>query len=80
MEATITTKGQVTLPKALRDAMHLKIGDKVLFEEGLDGAYIIRPRTMDVQMLKGCISYVGEVKTLEQMDLAIAENAKGSLE
>ena len=80
MEATITTKGQVTLPKALRDAMRLKVGDKVLFEEGLDGAYIIRPRTVDVQMLKGCISYVGEAKTLEQMDLAIAQNAKGSLE
>ena len=39
MESTITAKGQVTLPKASRDALHLKAGDKVLFEERSDGAY-----------------------------------------
>lgn len=79
MESTISVKGQVTLPKALRDAMHLKVGDKVLFEEGSDGAYVIRPRTTDVHMLKGCVSYHGMPQTLDQMDAAIALNAGTTL-
>ena len=41
MEARITVKGQITLPKALRDAMHLKTGDKVFFEPLEDGTYVI---------------------------------------
>jgi antitoxin PrlF len=79
MESTISVKGQITLPKALRDALHLKVGDKVLFEEGSDGTYVIRPRTTDVQMLKGCVSYQGAPQTLEQMDKAIAEHAGNTL-
>lgn len=75
MEATITVKGQITLPKALRDAMHLKTGDRVLFEELEGGAYIITPITTDVQALKGCVSYHGPAKTLEEMETAISENA-----
>ena len=75
MEATLTVKGQITLPKAVRDALHLKTGDRVLFEEVEEGAYIITPLTTDVQALKGCISYQGPVKTLEEMETAISENA-----
>ena len=71
----MTVKGQVTLPKALREALHLKVGDKVMFEESSDGAYVLRPRTTDVQQLKGCVSYVGETKTLKHMEAAIAEHA-----
>lgn len=76
MEATLTTKGQITLPKALRDALHLKTGDMVLFEELEDGAYVIKPRTMDVRSLKGCVSYRGSVKTLQEMETAISINMK----
>ncbi len=75
MEATITAKGQITLPKPLRKALHLKTGDRVLFEEMEDGAYIITPITTDVQALKGCVSYQGAPKTLHEMEEAIAENA-----
>jgi AbrB family looped-hinge helix DNA binding protein len=75
MEATITVKGQITLPKALREAMHLKTGDRVLFEELDGGAYIITPITTDVQALKGCVSYQGPAKTLHEMEAAISANA-----
>jgi hypothetical protein len=59
--------------------MHLKVGDKVLFEEWNDGAYMIRPRTTDVQMLKGCVSYQGAPQTLEQMDAAIMAHGETAL-
>jgi len=75
MEATLTVKGQITLPKALRDALHLKTGDRVLFEELESGAYIITPLTTDVQTLKGCVSYRGSAKTVQEMDAAISANA-----
>lgn len=45
MEVTLTTKGQITLPKALRDALHLKTGDKIIFEEQNNGSYLLKART-----------------------------------
>ncbi|ELR98762.1 AbrB/MazE/SpoVT family DNA-binding domain-containing protein [Gloeocapsa sp. PCC 73106] len=75
MEATVTTKGQITLPKALREAMHLKTGDKVLFEPLEDGTYVIKPRATDIKSLKGCVGYQGKPKTLEEIDAAIEEEA-----
>ncbi len=75
MEATITTKGQITLPKPLREALHLKTGDRVLFEELEDGTYSITPITTSVKSLKGCVPYQGPPVTLEDMEKAIAENA-----
>lgn len=74
MEVTLTTKGQITLPKSLRDALHLKTGDKIFFEEQDGGAYLLKARTTDVSVLKGCVAYEG-VKTLEDMEAAIVENA-----
>ena len=70
MEATLTSKGQLTLPKGLRDAMHLKSGDKIVFEE-MNGAYILRPKTLDVRSLKGLVSYKGQPRTLDEMEAAI---------
>jgi antitoxin PrlF len=75
MESTLTVKGQITLPKAVRNALHLKTGDKIMFEEQGDGAFLLRPRTTDVQMLKGCVTYKGTPKTLDEMDAAIAAHA-----
>ncbi|OQW58550.1 MAG: AbrB family transcriptional regulator [Proteobacteria bacterium HN_bin10] len=38
----VTVKGQVTIPKPVRDKLGLKAGDEVAFEAGPDGAVIIR--------------------------------------
>ena len=75
MESTITTKGQITLPKALRNILHLKSGDKVIFEEQEDGNFTLMPKTLDVSILKGCISFKDTAKSIEDMDNAISENA-----
>jgi AbrB family looped-hinge helix DNA binding protein len=76
MEVTLTTKGQITLPKALRNSLHLKTGDKILFEEHEDGGYILRPKTLDVSALKGCLKYKGPAASLEDMDIAISSNLR----
>lgn len=42
MPATVTAKGQITLPKGLRDALGLKAGDKVLFRVHKDRAVLAK--------------------------------------
>jgi AbrB family looped-hinge helix DNA binding protein len=38
---TLSTKGQVTIPKDIREALHLRPGDKVVFDvEGGDSARV----------------------------------------
>ena len=40
--STMTVKGQVTVPKDLRDAFGWKVGDEVAFLREVDGVKIIR--------------------------------------
>ena len=44
--STITTKGQVTLPKEFRDALGLKPGDRVAFTKDGDGVRVTRAREL----------------------------------
>lgn len=73
MESTLTSKGQITLPKALRDDLHLKSGDRIAFERNDDGSYILRPKTISAASLKGFLKdyYKGPSKTLEEIEEAI---------
>ena len=41
--ATLTTKGQVTIPKEVRELLHLHSGDKIEFFVKENGEAIIRP-------------------------------------
>lgn len=77
MESTLTSKGRITLPKALRDDLHLKSGDRIAFERTNDGSYVLRPKTVSVASLKGILKdmYKGPPKTVEEMQDAIVENA-----
>ena len=51
-EATLTSKGQVTIPKVVRDALGLKEGDRVDFIETERGVLIV-PATRDLRTLRG---------------------------
>lgn len=39
--ATVTSKGQITLPKELRNRLHVEAGDVVVFEER-EGQFVVR--------------------------------------
>ena len=77
MEATITSKGQVTLPKALREALNLSAGDKLCFV--LSGKNEVRmiPKHMPVQKLKGILPVPDLPVSLEEMKLAVQKGASG---
>ncbi len=43
MTTTVTSKGQVTVPKSIRDYLGLKAGSAVTFERRPDGEIVLRP-------------------------------------
>ncbi len=46
--ATITSKGQTTIPKAIREHLKLKTGDRLDFVIGDDGRVTLAPRKIDI--------------------------------
>ena len=54
-EATMTTKGQITVPKAVRERLRLEPGDKVYFDVGEDGWVRIVARNRPMEQLFGLL-------------------------
>lgn len=72
---TMTSKGQITVPKDVRDALRLTPGTKVLFTRTAQGEYVLstsRPRLRD---LAGTLSYDGPRVSLADMERAIRDGA-----
>ena len=53
-ESTITKKGQITIPRKLRDELNLKPGKKVFFVKSEDGV-LIKPVVENVRSLRGIL-------------------------
>jgi AbrB family looped-hinge helix DNA binding protein len=78
VEATLTSKGQITIPKAVREALHLRTGDRLDFILEPDGSVRVLPITGSVQRLKGLLPKPARTLSLEGMDDAIAQGAADS--
>lgn len=71
--ATLTSKGQMTLPKEVRNDLNLKPGDKIDFVK-IGGRYELRPRNRNAVDLGGMLHRPGmRPMTIEEMDEGIAE-------
>ena len=73
MLATLTSKGQLTLPKAARDALDLKAGQR--FEVGVSdaGELILKPQRTDALAVRGILkSPHAKPLTVREMDAGIA--------
>jgi AbrB family looped-hinge helix DNA binding protein len=77
MEATITSKGQVTLPKGLREALNLSTGDKLCFVLSGENEVRMIPKHFPVQKLKGILPAPDLPVSLEEMKLAVQKGASG---
>jgi AbrB family looped-hinge helix DNA binding protein len=53
---TMTTKGQVTVPREIRDRLGLKSGDKMAFTLLSDGTIVMRPKRRRLAELAGSLS------------------------
>ena len=58
-EATVTTKGQVTIPKTVRDHLKLETGARLDFVIEDDGTVVLRPVTRHVRELAGLLRRPG---------------------
>ncbi|MFQ4142622.1 AbrB/MazE/SpoVT family DNA-binding domain-containing protein [Chlorogloeopsis sp. ULAP02] len=74
--ATITTKGQVTIPKEIRDYLHLDAGSKVDFVINEDGTVKLIPLNVPLKSLSGILHRPDmTAATLEEMEEAIRDGA-----
>lgn len=74
--ATITSKGQITIPREVRDHLHVREGDRIEFEIGRDGEVRVRPVTGSVEELFGMLRRPGATRSLEEIDEGIAALAR----
>jgi antitoxin PrlF len=75
VQATITSKGQVTVPKIVRDRLHLRPGDKLEFLVDEDGTLRVVPVTASLRQLKGMVQKTKRAVSLSEMEEAIAKGA-----
>jgi len=73
MLTTLTSKGQMTLPKAVRDDLNLKPGDQIdVVKEG--GRYVLRARNRSAEELYGILHRpTDEAMTVREMDEALGQ-------
>lgn len=70
--ATVTSKGQITLPKSVRERLGVEAGDKVEFVEVEPRVFKVIAATRDVRDLKGVIPKPAKPVTVEEMGRVIA--------
>ncbi len=70
--ATLSSKGQVTIPKAIRNRHHLKPGDKIEFLEDESGSVTMLPLSHDIIRLKGMVAKPEKPVSIEEMNQAIS--------
>jgi antitoxin PrlF len=74
--ATVTSKGQITIPKEVREELGLRVGDRVAFRVLDDGRIVVEPETIDLRELKGVLKPKRTGVTLADMEAAIHAQAR----
>ncbi len=78
--ATLTSKGQVTIPKEVREALAVEAGDLVDFRKEPDGSFRVEARKIHVGALAGILRRKGQRRVSQrEMDAAIAKGRAGKI-
>ena len=76
--ATVTSKGQITIPVKVRNSLGLNPGDRVQFVEVDKGKFVMTAVNRSIRELEGILWRKGRKPvTIEEMDEAIARGAAG---
>ncbi len=79
MQTKISTKGQVVLPKALREKRRWKAGTRLTVEERPDGV-LLKPvekkKKLTIDDWTGILKYKGPPHTIEEMNAAIEKEVQ----
>ena len=76
--ATLTSKGQITIPRAIRELLRLHSGDRIAFVMHGDTEAMMKPVTKSVDQVFGRLQRPGQVsRTVAEMNQAIAGRLRG---
>jgi antitoxin PrlF len=75
--ATLTSKGQITIPQDVRRRLKLDVGDRLEFIELPGGDFAIRPAVQDVRSLKGLLRKPAKSVSVEDMKAAVRLRGAG---
>jgi len=70
--ATLTSKGQITIPLAVRESLGVETGDRVEFVEVAPGRYELMAATRSVMELQGMFGTATKALSIEDMNAVIA--------
>ena len=73
--ATLTSKGQITIPADVRRALNVQAGDRVEFVQVEPGRFELVAATRSVRELKGLFGKATRTLSIADMNRAIAERA-----
>lgn len=73
LDSTITSKGQVTIPLALRNSLGLKAGDKIQFVRKGDEITLRRKKKYTLEDLFGCLPKPKRALTIEEMNQGVID-------
>lgn len=80
METTkLSSKGQIILPKSVRESHHWSAGMEFVIEDTPDGIMLRPAKSFSpthLQDVIGCTGYTGPAKSFEDMEAAIVEGAR----
>ncbi len=74
MESAITAKGQATIPKAIREHLGLKPGDRIKFFVQPNGRVVLLPK-LPASALRGIVKPRQPPVTIGEMEEAVASGA-----
>ncbi len=70
--STLTSKGQITLPKGVREKLELEAGDPIDFVIQPNGEVLLKPAKFDIRKLEGVLkSRKQRPVTVEEMNAAV---------
>lgn len=75
--AKLSSKGQLVIPKEVRDFLRVGAGDRIHFVVRDDGQVVIRPAVLDVRALRGLLARCdgGEAVSIEEMKRVVRERS-----
>ena len=77
--ATLSSKGQITIPIEVRTDLKVNTGDRVEFVQIAPGRYEFVAATRDITELKGMFGPAQQRVSLEDMDAAVAQAAAAAV-
>jgi len=76
--ATLTSRGQITVPQKVRKALQAETGDRIEFVEVGPGRFEFVVATKKVSTLKAMFGKVAKAVSIEEMNEAIAKRGSGA--